>query len=149
MKKIVITGGRYGYISPSGVYDVKTTGSAPFEVDDNEAARLVKLGVAKIHGESGKRPETGGVSNEEGSDPTEDERSTESETEDDMIEPPEYSTDLSVGELRAIAKKVGISFKVGTTKEDMVAMLDEYFKDNESGDSDNDEFPLQAEDPVG
>lgn len=149
MKKIVITGGRYGYISPSGVYDVKTTASEPFEVDDKEAARLVKLGVAKIHRESGKRPEKGDVSSKEGNDPTEDERSTESETEDDMIEPPEYSTDSSVGELRAIAKKVGISFKVGTTKEDMVAMLDEYFKDNESDGSGNDEFPLQAEDPVG
>lgn len=43
-----------------------------------------------------------------------------------------YSTDTSVSELRAIAKDVDISFKVGTTKEEMVAMLDEYFGNSEN-----------------
>ena len=39
-----------------------------------------------------------------------------------------------MNELRAIAKSVGISFKVGTTKEEMVEELDKYFGENGSFD---------------
>lgn len=142
MKKIVITGGRYGYISPSGVYDVKTTASAPFEVDDKEAARLVKLGVAKIYGEGGKRPETGDISSGEGSDPAEDENPTDDENEGFF----EYDENTPVKELREIGKKCGLSFPVGVTKADMIAALDEYFE--KSAEGDDGDIDLSVEPPV-
>lgn len=144
MTKIRIIGGRYGYISPSGVYSVKTVDDSPFEVEDSEAKRLVKRKVAEIVGEHENSAENEPLPNTEGSNPT----NGENGADNDM--PPEYSTKLSVNELRAIAKKVGISFKVGTTKEEMVAALDEYFGiSDDKGESDDDsDFELSAEDPV-
>lgn len=133
MTKIEIIGGRYGYISPSGVYSVKTVDDLPFEVEDSEAERLVKRGIATIIRDDNA--------------PLNDMRGSE---EDGTGEFPKYSTDLSVSELRAIAKNVGISFKVGTTKEEMVAVLDEHFGGSEdNGESeDDDDFELSAEEPV-
>lgn len=142
MKKIVITGGRYGYISPSGVYSVKTTESAPFEVDDKEAARLVKLGVAKILGERENRVENEGKTPDKGSTPIDEGNANSGENEG----VPVYALNSSVNELRAIAKGVGITFKVGTKKEDMVAALDDYF--SADNDEDEDGFDLSAADPV-
>lgn len=142
MKKIVITGGRYGYISPSGAYSVKTVDSPPFEVEDKEAARLVKLGVAKIHGESGKRAENEGVTPTKGSTPADNENAHSGENEG----APAYDMNTPVNELREIGKSVGISFKVGTKKEDMVAALNEYF--SADNDEDDDELDLSAADPI-
>lgn len=143
MKKIVITGGRYGYISPSGVYDVKTAASAPFEVDDKEAARLVKLGVAKIHGEGGKCPENEGETPEAGSNSSDTKSADTGESGGNIDGIPEYDIKSSVNDLRTIAKKEGISFKVGMKKEEMIQTLDEYF-----GFSGDDDFKLPIEDPV-
>lgn len=124
MKKIVIIGGRYGYISPSGVYSVKTTESAPFDVADSEAERLVKIGVAKIHGEGGKCPETSSKAKGKGSSNTSGE---ENLTEGNSGGICNYDEKTSANDLRKIAKKAGISFPVGVTKADMLTALDEHF----------------------
>lgn len=142
MTKIKITGGRYGYISPTGVYSVKTSDDPPFEVEDSEAARLVKRGVAEIDGEGGKCPETGGISSGKGSDPAEDENPTDDENEGFS----EYDENTPVKELREIGKKCGLSFPVGVTKADMIAALDEYFERN--GEDDDSDIDLGVEPPV-
>lgn len=145
MKKIKIIGGRYGYISPNGAFSVKTENSAPFEVNDKEADRLIKRGVAEIVGERGKRPENDDETSRTGSNPTDEENAAVGENEG----VPDYDESTSANELRAIAKKAGISFKVGMKKEEMLEALDEHFglTDDEIRDGDED-FPLSAEDPI-
>lgn len=140
MTKIKITGGRYGYISPSGVKSVKTSDDPPFEVEDSEAARLVKRGVAEIDREGGKRPETGDISEGEGSNHIEDKEPAEDEPEGSL----DYDENTSIKKLREIGKKCGLSFPVGVTKADIIAALDEYFE-SEDNDSDVD---LGVEPPV-
>lgn len=130
MKKIKIIGGRYGYISPNGVFFVKTENSAPFEVDDKEADRLIKRGVAEIVRESGKHPEIDDETSWAGSNPTDEENAAGGENEGVFA----YDENTSVKELREIGKKCGLSFPVGVTKANMIAALDEYFeRDDESG----------------
>ncbi len=144
MTKIKIIGGRYGYISPSGVYSVKTVDDPPFEVEDSEAKRLVKCEVAEIVGWHENCAENESLPTTEGSNPA----NGEDGAEDDL--PPQYNVNSSVNELRAIAKNVGISFKVGTTKNAMVAALNEHFGilDDDSESEDDGDFELSAEDPV-
>lgn len=124
MKKIRIIGGRYGYISPNGAFSVKTENSAPFEVDDKEADRLIKRGVAEVVGERGKRSEIGGETGPTGLNPTDEENAAVGENEGFF----EYNENTSVRELREIGKKCGLSFPVGVTKANMIAALDEYFE---------------------
>lgn len=69
----------------------------------------------------------------------------ENSTEGDSVGVPQYSSESPVSTLREIAKSVGISFKVGTTKEEMVAALDEYFS---TDDNDDDEPSLSVDDPI-
>ncbi len=141
MTKVRITGGRYGYISPTGVYSVKTSDDPPFEVEDSEAVRLVNRGVAEIDVERGKRPKTGSISENKSSNPSEGENLTEGESEALF----EYDENTSAKELREIGKKCGLSFPVGVTKADMIAALDEYF---ERDDEDDDDIDLGVELPV-
>ena len=81
--------------------------------------------------------DTSGAESEQGGDSRGD---TGSELDGD-VDIPEYDPDMNVNELRAIAKSVGISFKVGTTKEEMVEELDKYFEENGG-------FDLNVEEPV-
>lgn len=141
MKKIKIIGGRYGHISPNGAFSVKTENSVPFEVDDKEADRLIKRGVAEIIGERGKRPEIGDEMSRTGSNPTDEENAAVGENEG----VPAYDESTSANELRAIAKKAGISFKVGIKKEEMLEALDAHFG---LSDDDGEDFLLSAEDPI-
>lgn len=43
---------------------------------------------------------------------------------------PEYSVDMKATELREIGKLCGLTFKVGMTKEEMVAELDKHIEEN-------------------
>ena len=68
---------------------------------------------------------------------------------------PSYSVDMKSTELREIMSDYGIPYKVGMSKADMVAALDEYFKEESGEDSDggsegDEEAPpdLGAEEPV-
>ena len=60
-------------------------------------------------------------------------------------ETPSYNVDMKSTELREIMDDCGIPFKVGMSKADMVAALDDYFGE----ESDEEEPPdLGAEDPI-
>ncbi len=127
MTKIKIKRGFYGLHTKNGT-QTKGPKDLPFEVDDKEAERLVSLGVATYVGNT----PVATVVNEENTSDTGDntpdnENAPESDLEDDGGDIPEYSIDSNASDLRAIAKSVGITFKVGTTKEDMVSALDEFF----------------------
>lgn len=142
MAKIKIKRGFYGLHTKLGVR-TKGPNDEAFEVDDNEAKRLVDLGVAKYIGDT---PVATGEedANEDnaGVNPPESEEDAEGEYEGDgTTDIPEYSIESAVSDLRVIAKSVGITFKVGTTKEDMVKALDEHFGAMDAPD-------LSAETPV-
>ena len=141
---IKIISGAYGLVA-DGFIKTKTMNDLPFAVDCKEADRLVALGIAEIVEKAADVPvkvgtdrkpdsfsvdNTSGAESEQGGDSGGD---TGSELDGD-IDIPEYNPDMNVNELRAIAKSVGISFKVGTTKEEMVEELDKYFGENGSFD---------------
>lgn len=163
MAKIKITRGFYGLRVKIGKLIVNRTkgpNDDAFEVDDNEAKRLVDLGVAKYVDDtpvatveesadednaSVNTPETKAPAeseNEGGSSVVPPETTTENKNDgDDETDIPEYSIETNAKELRKIAESVGITFKVGVTKEDMVKALDEYFGVMDAPD-------LSAETPV-
>lgn len=58
---------------------------------------------------------------------------------------PEYNVDMTVNQLREIGKASGIKFKVGMTKEEMVAELDRIYGLDED---DEDALDLTAADPI-
>ena len=128
MAKIKIKRGFYGLHTKFGV-QAKGPNDEAFEVDDNEAKRLVDLGIAKYIGDTPVATVEESADEDNASvNPPETEAPAESEYEGDSVtDIPEYSIDSNASDLRAIAKSVGITFKVGTTKEDMVKALDEYF----------------------
>lgn len=151
MKTIRIISGAYG-LDNDGFIKAKTKNDLPFAVDCKEADRLVALGIAEIVEKAADAPvkagadhksdslsvdDTSGAESEQGGDSGGD---TGSELDGD-VDIPEYDPNMNVNELRAIAKSVGISFKVGTTKEEMVEELDKYFEENGG-------FDLNVEEPV-
>lgn len=142
MAKIKIKRGFYGLHTKLGV-QTKGPNDEAFEVDDNEAKRLVDLGIAKYFGDTPVATVEESADEDNASvNPSEIEAPAESEYEGDSVtDIPEYSIDSNASDLRAIAKSVGITFKVGTTKEDMVKALDEYFGVMDAPD-------LSAETPV-
>jgi len=142
MAKIKIKRGFYGLHTKLGV-QTKGPNDEAFEVDDNEAKRLVDLGIAKYIGDTPVATVEESADEDNASvNPPEIEAPAESEYEGDSVtDIPEYSIDSNATDLRAIAKSVGITLKVGTTKEDMVKALDEYFGVMDAPD-------LSAETPV-
>lgn len=128
MKKIKITGGRYGYISPSGVYDVKTSDSLPFEVVDSEAERLVRRGVAEIIGADAEVFAKGAADNDKLPTVPADDDENDDESEYDDI--PEYNEESTNAELQAIAKEYGIELPPRANKAQLIEILDNYFADS-------------------
>lgn len=143
MTKIRITGGRYGYISPVGIHSVKTPSDPPFDVEDSEAERLVKLGVAEINGERGNAPEKGSSAKCKADTHTVNKEPLNDEEEGSF----EYDENTSAKELREIGKRIGISFPVGTTKADMIAALDAYVNNSDDDDDSGDDLNLGVEMP--
>ena len=114
------------------------------EVSDQEAARLVALGVAAYLDEKPQdnpasdadslgNGENGG---EAGKHPPEADRpltgletppGEDAPPEEEGDEIPEYSTDMKADQLRALLEQYGVPYKIGMNKADMVAALDEYF----------------------
>lgn len=151
MKTIRIISGAYG-LEIDGFIKAKTKNDPPFAVECKEADRLVALGIAEIAEKAADAPVKAGADrnpdslsdDDIGGTESEQDGDSESDTDDELGEYadiPEYNPDMNVNELRAIAKNVGISFKVGTTKEEMVEELDKYFGENGG-------FSLDAEEPV-
>ena len=97
---IKIISGVYGHYIDGRVIP-KAKDSDPFELSVEEEKRLVDAGVA-VYVDSGRTALPDGV-----------------------IGIPEYSTDMKVDELRAIAKNMGLTLKIGSSKAEMVAAIDE------------------------
>ena len=107
---IHIIRGVYGYLDKDGIVRTKTEKDAPFERLPEQEARRVRLGVAEYVGNVKSAPveETPAASDTE-------------EAPTDRLS----LADLSVKELREIGKEYGISFKVGISKAEMVAAIQE------------------------
>lgn len=68
-----------------------------------------------------------------------------SEEKPDHVYDLSYDTNSSVSDLRKIGKAVGLTFPVGTTKKDMLAVLDSYFGQS---DTEAPSLDISAEEPV-
>lgn len=149
MKRIRIINGTYGH-RPEGSarLDPKNATSPPFEVGDAEAERLVRLKVAAYAGQpdfetpgiteatTGAELPPSGVATPEGGGNGDD-------TDDADI--PAYSAEMSLEELKDIFKDCGLTYKVGMSKADMVAWLDEHFATDDDGETPP---ALNTEEPV-
>ncbi len=155
MKLIKIINGTYGYRpAKSKFVEPKQAGDPPFDVEDGEAERLVSLGVAAYVRDTTieNKPEKPVATPPNGRNGTETDitplnQNDGSEGAGDEQEKVAYSVDMKASELRDMMEKFGLVYKVGMTKADMVAALDEYFSGEEVEDG---EAPpnLTAEEPV-
>ena len=119
---IKIVRGVYGFIDQNGIVRPKTEADEPFELTPEQEARLVRLGVAEYAGNfKGEQEEE-----------TEQEE-TEQEAFEGEQEPIGFDetpaeerplSDYSVKELREIGKEYGLTFKVGTSKDEMVKAIE-------------------------
>lgn len=112
---IRIIRGVYGYWDEKKKRVIpKDKDSDPFILSMKQEADLVARGIAEYVG-----------------DPDKEEAAELAEVAPDNVAAiPEYSTESSPAELRAIGKAVGITFKVGTSKVEMVEQLDAFFDDH-------------------
>ncbi len=128
MHKVKILAGGYGL--RKGTRNTLCTKNNIVEVDDAEAERIVSLGVAEYFDSVVATPPADEFEENSG-DNTPNGENGSNDAENGDSETPAYSVDMKADELRAIGKQFDITFKVGTTKEDMVKALDEYFADGE------------------
>ena len=115
---IKIVRGVYGYVDKDGIVRPKTEADDPFELLPEQEARLVSLGVAKYVGSA--------VSEQEPADTEEEEIEGEEPIDFDEM-PTEVIplSEMSVKELRDLGKEYGLSFKVGTTKAEMIQAIED------------------------
>ena len=132
---IKIVRGVYGFVDKNGFVRPKTEADEPFELQPEQEARLVRLGVAEY------------VGNVEGEQEQGETEQDEFEGEQDPIgfdempeEEPELS-ELSVKQLREIGKEYGLTFKVGTSKADMVKAIEAAEAELNTEDEDDDGEP--------
>lgn len=155
MRTIKIISGVYGHRPAGSKYvEPKRAGDPPFAVDDAKAARLVSLKVAEYVDTNNYLPDTGVATADTGKEIT----NAVDNIPDDMKPPtgeiktpekPVYNTDMKAAELREIMEECQLPFKVGMSKADMVAVLDDYFGDEAEEPEDTDELPdIGAEDPI-
>lgn len=140
---IKIINGNYGY-RVGQLVKVKTKNDPPFEVSEEEAHRLERLGVAEIIAEI---PEDGESGNTEGNSGDNGSREAEENPEGngsrDIKENTEYNVpaydeNCTNSKLQAIAKEYGIDVSTRAPKAELIKALDEFFSD----------MPvLEAEDP--
>lgn len=126
MRKIRITSGVFGW-KHNGVYELVRAGADPIEVEDKVASRLVEQKVAEYVDAPA-------------------EESNLPDLPDGVGTVPQYSVNSTVAELREIARENGLTFKVGMTKEEMVAALDAHIEANMVDGVNVDEVE-DAEDP--
>lgn len=134
---IKIVRGVYGFVDKNGFVRPKTEADEPFELLPEQEARLVRLGVAEYVGNvEGEQEQEQGETEQE-----------EFEGEQDPIgfdETPEEEpalSEMSVKELREIGKEYGLSFKVGTSKADMVKAIEAAEAELDTEDEDDDGEP--------
>lgn len=140
---IKIINGNYGY-RVGQLVKVKTKNDPPFDVSEEEAHRLERLGVAEIMEEIPEGGESGnneGNSGDNGSREAEEnpEGSGNCDTEENAEDKvPAYGENFTNSELQAIAKEYGIDVSTRAPKAELIKALDEFFSD----------MPvLEAEDP--
>lgn len=114
---IKIIKGTYGYIDKNGIVQPKTSKDEPFTLSKEEEERLVKRGVAKYVEAAEKHVEG-------------DELKELLDSVPGLDVVPEYNVDMKATELREIAKGLGLTFPVGTTKAEMVAEMDAVIEEN-------------------
>lgn len=155
MRTIKIISGVFGHRPEGSKYiEPKKAGDPPFTVDDEQAARLVGLKVAAYVDEDNILPDTGvATAINEVEDIAEVDNITEEEEalqeEITMHERPVYNATMKANELKEIMNEYQLPFKVGMSKADMVAALDNYFADEVDDEEGADEMPdLGVEDPV-
>lgn len=132
---IKIVRGVYGFMDKDGIVRPKTAADEPFELLSEQEARLVRLGVAEYVGDV-KGEELREIEQEEivvdqdpiGFDETPDEEPALSE--------------LTVKELREIGREYGLSFKVGTSKADMVKAIEAAEAELSAVDDDSEPAPV-------
>ena len=125
---IKIITGVYGYRS-GNLVTPKTPDDEPFELSPEQEARLVRLKVAEyVKAEPDAQV------------PTVDELP---ELPEGVEAIPEYNVSMKVDELRKIGATMGLTFKVGTSKAEMVAAMDAFMDENivDDEESDGDELP--------
>lgn len=115
---IKIVRGVYGFLDADGIVRPKTEADEPFELAPEQEARLVNLGVAQYVGNVKDEQEQEEIAPEE----TEGEQDPIGFDEAPADERP--LSDYSAKELREIGKDYGLTFKVGTTKADMVKAIE-------------------------
>ena len=119
-----------------GVYGgkdgVKRPGDKPFTLSPAEEARLVDRKVAVYVNAPTIAPEDEDIPDDApiGFDETPPEDFDMDDLPDGVIAIPEYSVDMKATELREIGKLCGLTFKVGMSKEEMVAALDKHIEEN-------------------
>ena len=117
--RVKIISGTYGYKPDPKRHVTPVPAGGAVEVSEQEAARLVALGIAAYpHGEPPERP---------------------------ADEVPEYSAGMRADQLRALLEQHGVPYTGGMSKAGMVAALDEYFA-QDGGEAPP---QLSAEGPVG
>lgn len=108
---IRIIRGVYGHYV-NGTVQAKGVDSPPFAITPEKEERLVAQGVAVYVDDV----------------PTA--REELPELPPDVTAISEYSIDMKPDELRAIAKQMGLTFKFGTSKADMVTAMDRFIEDH-------------------
>lgn len=132
---IKIIKGVYGFMGENGVVSPKTSEDEPFSLPMEQEARLVSLGVAEYV-----------VAEDAGAPIGFDE--TPPELPDVVIGIPEYNANMKADELRAIAKDMGLTFKVGTTKAEMIETMDKFLEENMVDGVDAEDVDLPDFDPA-
>lgn len=119
MKYVKITHGYYG-AKEGNIIKVKGKNDKPFPLQDEEADRIVSLGIAEYV-------------------------NIQTDSVDDISDAAdilEYDDNTSMPALKAIAKREGIKVSIGMTKAELKTLLDEHFADEA------DDMPdLTAEEP--
>lgn len=114
---IKIVRGVYGFMDKDGIVRPKTEADEPFELLPEQEARLVRLGVAEYVGNTEVK-QTAETEQEE----TEADQGPIGIDETPVDERP--LSEYTVKELREIGKEYGLTFKVGTSKADMVKAIE-------------------------
>lgn len=119
---IKMISGTFGYWDGVKVVP-KTNKDAPFSAGAECEARLVRLGIAEYVGGASKPAEE------------------LPELPDGVEAIPEYDVNMKADELRKIAKLMGLTFAVGTTKAEMVAQMDAFLDEHMEDAEDDVDMP--------
>lgn len=119
---IRIIRGVYGHYV-NGIVQAKGVDSPPFAITPEKEERLVAQGVAVYVDDA----------------PTA--REELPELPPDVTAISEYSIDMKPDELRAIAKQMGLTFKFGTSKAEMIAKMNRFLEEHTEDTLDEDAEP--------